>query len=185
MNEMKEIRKRIAQRRGTEEDHQPFIFRLIYRGLMCVMAVGVLALAYLINDKIGLVKLPESLSMASVSEWLPFDHWFSFAPKEESVAALPTYTLLKQNQYANGTNQANLILDGVVLHVEEKDPAKNSITVRHDNGVVVTYGHLNQISVKANERLKKGTVIGTFDEYVTLDMVKDNQRIDLQSALTP
>lgn len=185
MNEMKEIRKRIARRRVSEEDHPPLVFRFIYRSLMCIMAVGVLALAYLINDKIGLVKLPEYMSMASVSEWLPFDHWFSSAQREESVAALPTYTLLKENQYANGTNQANLILDGVVLHIEAKDPAKNSVTVRHDNGVVVTYGHLNQVSVKANERLKKGAAVGTFDEYVTMDLVKDNQRIDLQSALTP
>ncbi len=183
MNEMKEIRKRIAHRRGGEEDHQPLVFRLIYRGLMGIMMVAVVALAYLINDKINLVQLPENLSIASVSEWLPFDHWFSSTPKEESVAALPTYTLLKDNQYANGTNQANLILDGVVLHVEEKDPAKNSVTVRHDNGVIITYGHLNQISIKANERLKKGAVIGTFNEYVTLDIIKDNQRIDLTSAL--
>lgn len=185
MNEMKEIRRRIAQRRGGEEDRQPLVFRMIYRGLMVVMVVGIFTLAYLINDKIHLIPLPEGLSMASVSEWMPFDHWFSAAPQDESVAALPTYTLLKQNQYANGTNQANMILDGVVLHIEAKDQAKNSVTVRHDNGVIVTYGHLNHVAIQADERLKKGTVIGTFDEYVTLDIVKDNQRIDLQSALNP
>lgn len=185
MNEMNQIRKRIAERRGIVPDRQPLIFRLIYRGLMGVMALGILALAYLINDKIHLIPLPEALSFASVSEWLPFDQWFSFSSQEEGVAALPSYTLLKENQYSNGSNQANLILDGVVLHVEAKDEAKSSVTVRHDNGVVVTYGHLNHIAVQADERLKKGAAVGTFDEYVTLDMVKDNQRIDLSSALTP
>jgi len=188
MNEMSDVRKRIRNRRKREETSAPLFFRIFYKTLMFAMAVGIFTLVYLVNDKLNLIKIPESFKVGfvKISEWLPFDAWLpSMQEDTESVAALPTYSLLEAHKYANGTNQANILADGVVLHVEEKDASQSSVTVRHDNGVIVTYGHLNQVMVKQDERLKKGDVAGNFEGYVTLDMVKNQQSVDLQTALMP
>lgn len=189
MNHQKAIRKRIQKRKNEDGHHQPLLFRLLYRAVMLAMAFGICALAFLVNDKLGIVKIPEglkNLNLAKISEWLPFEAWFTSNEDEDSaVASLPVYSLLEGNKYANGSNQASLLMNGVVLHVEDKDAQKSSVTVRQDNGVIVTYGHLNQVQVKQDERLQAGKVIGTFDEYVALDMVKNKQSVDLNTALTP
>lgn len=188
MNEMSSVRKRIQDRRYGDQKKAPLLFRLFYKVLMGAMALGIVALAYLVNDKIGWIALPNDFaaqSIGRISEWLPFDSWFHQQSEDQSVAALPAYSLLDNNRYANGTNQAHLLMDGVVLHVEEKDGAQSSVTIRHDNGVIVTYGHLDQVQIKQDERLKKGDVAGSFMEYVTLDMVKDKQSVDLEHALMP
>ena len=59
-----------------------------------------------------------SWKLDRISEWLPFDGWFSDEKEGEAVSALPAYSLLEGNKYANGTNQARLMMDGVVLHVD-------------------------------------------------------------------
>ena len=76
-------------------------------------------------------------------------------------------------------------MNGVVLHVEAKDAEKSSVTVRQDNGVIVTYGHLNQVQVKQDERLKAGDVIADYNEYIQLTMLKNKQSVDYNTAITP
>lgn len=185
MNDIKDVRRRIQQRRYEEPKNHSFFFRFIYGVVMLAMAIGVCSLAYLVNDKLALVELPQGLkqlNFAKISEWIPFEDWFD-QNKEESVASLPVYTLLKEHQYANGTNQATMLLDGVVLHVEARSEGKGSVTIRHDNGVIATYGHLDTTQVKQDERLKQGDVLGTFDGYVNLELIKNQKSIDLDQAM--
>lgn len=184
MSELHDVRRRIQKRQGESPRKHNGIFKLCYRMMMLVMGIAIAILAFFINDKIGLVKLPENLkniNFGMVSEWIPFENWFSL--EDETVSAAPSYTLLKENQYANGSNQANSIGDGVVLHVEMQSGKKGSVTIRHDNGVVATYGHLDSVSVKADERLLKDKALGSFSEFVSIDLLKDNKIIDLATAL--
>lgn len=186
MKEINDVRRRIQHRRYEEPKQHPRFFRFFYGLIMIAMSIGVLSLAYLLNEKLAIVELPAGLkqiNFAKISEWLPFEDWFD--PKEEeTVNAAPSYSLLKERQYTNGTNQANLILDGVVLHVEARDEGKSYVTIRHDNGVIATYGHLDSVQIKQDERLKKGDIIGSFVDYITLDLVKDQKNIDLNTALS-
>lgn len=189
MVDQRAIRKRIQKRKNKADEHQPVFFRLLYHTLMLAMACGICALTYLVNDKLGIIDVPAAFknwSFTDVSEWLPFEGWFSKDKKEDAaVSSLPTYSLLEGNKYANGTNQARLMMNGVVLHVEAKDAEKSSVTVRQDNGVIVTYGHLNQVQVKQDERLKAGDVIADYNEYIQLTMLKNKQSVDYNTAITP
>ncbi len=189
MIDQRAVRKRIQKRKNQSDQRQPLFFRMLYHTLMLAMACGICALTYLVNDKLGVVDLSAAFSswkLDKISEWLPFDGWFSTEDKEgEAVSALPVYSLLEGNKYANGTNQARLMMDGVVLHVEAKDEQKSSVTIRQDNGVIVTFGHLNQVQVKQDERLKTGDVLGDFHDYVQLIMIKNKQSVDYQTAMTP
>lgn len=190
MIDQRAVRKRIQKRKNQSDQHQPLFFRLLYHTLMLAMACGICALTYLVNDKLGIVDIPQAFSnwrIGKISEWLPFEGWFTTDKEEdgEAVSALPVYSLLEGNKYANGSNSARLMMNGVVLHVEAKDAQKSSVTVRQDNGVIVTFGHLNQIQVKQDERLQAGDAVGTFDEYVQLTMIKNKQSVDYNTAITP
>lgn len=188
MNDLKHARKRIHSRRYGhaiyEEEKGSWFFRLLYRAMIIAMCIGVFTLAFLINQKVEWVKLPASFvdfKIEDVSKWLPFENWFSL--KDEAVGSFPTYAHIKDDLYANGSNTAYTIADGVVLHVQQKDDGKGSITIQQDNGVVVTYGSLTSIATKQEERILKGSVIGTYEETLSVVCVKDNAKVELEAAL--
>lgn len=184
MNELHNVRKRIQNRRFDKPKEHTLFFTLFFRAMMLVMGAAVLVLAYVINVKVGLVELPadiKNINFGLVSEWLPFESWFQ--KEDQRVDAPVSYSLLKDNEYTNGSNQVHLLLDGVVLHVQKEGANRGSVTVRHDNGVIATYGHMDTISVKQDERILKDSVIGAFTDYVTIDLLKNNQTIDMATAL--
>ena len=94
------------------------------------------------------------------------------------------YTLLKDDHYSNGTNQARSGYAGVVLHVQKQADKKSSVTVKQDNGAVVTYGNLNEVKVKQDDRILKEAVLGTADSYVTINALKDNEKIKVSDAFS-
>lgn len=188
MNDLKHARKRIQSRRYSrfayEEDRgSSWLFKLVYRLMIFVMCIGVCTLALLINQKMQWIKLPEAFmnfKVEDVSKWLPFENWFSL--KDEAVASYPTYSHIKDDLYANGSNTVYTLGDGVVLHVQQKENGKGSVTIQQDNGVVVTYGSLTSISSKQDERILKGSVIGTYEETVSIVCVKENAKVELDQA---
>lgn len=188
MNDIKQVRKRIQSRRyntGPEEKKSSFsLFRLFYRLVMMAMGICVLVLALLLNQKLNLVKLPafiEELHLESVASWVPFDRWFSL--KDERVSTTPSYSLLKDNQFTNGSNQARSIYDGVIAHIATNDDGLYTISMKQDNNIIVEYGNLKEVSIKENERILKDSTIGTYDGYITMNFVKDNQNVTYDTAV--
>lgn len=187
MDDLKYARKRIKNRRYNipEEKHSSFsLFRILYHIVMLAMCACVVVLALLLNQKLNLVKMPaviQNFHIEDVGSWLPFENWFSL--KDETVSAKPSYTLLKDDHYTNGTNTANSVFDGVVLHVQKNADGKHSVSIRQDNGVVATYSNLNDVSIKQDERLLKDKAMGTYTTYVTITFLKDNKKIDLSAAM--
>ncbi|MEG0526743.1 M23 family peptidase [Amedibacillus sp. YH-ame6] len=188
MEDIKNVRKRIKHRRygGMEEvekKHSSIVFKVMYRLMMLVMGVCVMVLVLLLNQRLNLVQMPavlQNFKIEDISKWLPFENWFSL--KDEAVSATPSYSLLKENHYANGSNVAYNAYDGVILHVQSKN-SKTSLTIKQDNGVITTYGNLSEVSLKQDERILKGRPLGTYAQYVTIDFLKDNKTIDLNAAL--
>lgn len=188
MDDLKHARKRIQNRRYNlpeEEKHRSFsLFRILYHLVMLVMCACIVVLALLLNQKLNLVKLPaviEHLHIEDVGNWLPFENWFSL--KDESVMAKPSYTLLKDNQYTNGTNTVNSVFDGVVVHVQKNADGKSSVSVKQDNGVIATYANVSDVQIKQDERVLKDNAMGTYTTYVSITFLKDNKQVDLSTAL--
>lgn len=188
MDDLKNVRKRIKNRRfdGNEKPHSPIsLFRIVYHLVMLVMCACVVVLALLVNQKLNLVEMPSVITNFKVEDlgsWLPFENWFSL--KDEAVSATPSYTLLKDDHYTNGTNTANAASDGVILHIQKNKDGKSSISMKQDNGIVATYANLDEVTMKQDERVLKGTAMGTYTSYVTLTFLKDNQKISLDDALS-
>lgn len=190
MDDITHVRKRIKNRRFKEEQgerkkkaHHP-IFSLFYHFIMLFMGVCMIFLAVLVNQKLNLVQMPavlQNFKVDDIAHWLPFENWFSL--KEQAVSSTPTYSLLKGNQYANGSNEAYNAYDAIILHVQSQPNGKTSVSVKQDNGVIATYGNLQDVSVKQDERIVKGKPLGMYESYVTIDFLKNNKAIDLNAAL--
>ena len=58
------------------------------------------------------------------------------------------------------------------------------VSIKQDNGVVVNYGHLNDVKVNQDDRILKEAVIGTVDSYVTITALKDNEKIKVSDAFS-
>ena len=168
MSEIKHIRKRISARRKApgprayEAPGSP-LFTLIYGLAMLAMVGASLGLGWMINEKQQWVDpkpvlqqievLSEKLHLKSLSAWLPFEKWFG---KEQPVAAPVSYELIQDHYYkpASG-NQVQSIADGVVLYIGEQESGA-IVMVKQDNGVLVTYGALQEVQVHLNDRILKG-----------------------------
>ena len=125
-----------------------------------------LGLGWMINEKQQWVDpkpvlqqievLSEKLHLKSLSAWLPFEKWFG---KEQPVAAAVSYELIQDHYYkpASG-NQVQSIADGVVLYIGEQESGA-IVMVKQDNGVLVTYGALQEVQVHLNDRILKGRCV--------------------------
>ena len=185
MDDIRHVRKRIKNRRfdpqDTREQHSiPLLFRLFYHGVMVMMGICVFVLALLVNQKLQLVQVPavlETITLKSIDSFLPFEHWFSL--KDDKVSATPQYTLLKDDQYTTGTNAAISGFDGIVAYIQQGNDKKSSVIIKQDNGVMVTYGNLQDVSIEQEERVLKGATLGTYEGFVRIKALKNNAAIDV------
>ena len=124
--------------------------------------------------------LAEKLHFKSLSAWLPFETWFG---KDQPVAATVSYELIQDHYYkpASG-NQVQSIADGVVLYIGEQESGA-IVMVKQDNGVLVTYGALQEVQVHLNDRILKGTAIGAVQDAVYLEFSEQGQPVTLQRAM--
>ncbi len=188
MDDIKKARDRIKNRRfdGEEKSHRPFLlFRLFYHTVMLMMGVCLVALVLLLNQKLQLVEINSVLKylpIENIGSWLPFENWFSYDTMPVSTAS--TYTLIQDNQYTNGTNQARNGFDGIVLHVQQETDKTYSMHIKQDNGVVVSYGHLQEVAVKEKERVIKDAVFGSYEGYVTISALKDSKVVSIDNAFS-
>ena len=53
------------------------------------------------------------------------------------------------------------VADGVVLKTEKQKTGGNCIFVKHDDGIVSLYGHLDTMVVKKGQKVSLGQKIGT------------------------
>lgn len=175
MKQGQRIHRRIAKRR-CGRNKPPAFYRFFYRFSMLIMIGLVAMLGYGISVKQGFVTGEDLLA---VGTWFPFEKWFSL--QDETVSAMPAYALLKDHYYSNGSNQAQAIGDGVVQSVEKQDQ-RYVILVKQDNGVIATYGTLESTAVKKDERIRRGDVLGTYQESLYLYFEKDGKELDLTQA---
>ena len=55
--------------------------------------------------------------------------------------------------------------------------------VKQDNGVLVTYGALQQVQVHLNDRILKGATLGAVQDAVYLEFSEQGQPVTLQRAM--
>lgn len=191
MDDLQRIRKRIRTRRGYEQEEikeKHILFTLFYRIMMVLMAVSIVALSYFINTKVNLVALPNSIAdvdLSAIRNLIPFEKWFIPKQEAEAVAAIPPYTLLQNDTYSNGTNQVTSLMEGMVLHLQKNEDETSTITIQHDNGVIATYDGVKNSDIQEEERVEKGSVLGTYDTSIQMMFMRENKKLSYEEASTP
>lgn len=186
MNDVEDIRNRIKNRRSGVEKrkHQFSIFNVFYRCVMVGMGICVIVLALLVNEKVNIIKLPAfmaQIKLDNIGQWIPFEQWFSL--KDRAVSSVPSYIPISENKYQNGSNTSYAVYDGIVLHIQQHKNLKFSITLKQDNGVIATYGNLNEVQVQKEDRVLKSKAIGVYEDYVTIDFMLNHKDIPYGNAL--
>lgn len=148
--------------------------RNYFKIAMMLMFLVCGTLLYKINEKKAFLSF-EHLKQ-NIRLWIPYENLFNFYDHQVSTSI--KYQLVSDNYYVNGTNSCVSLFDGIVVQVNE-----TSIVMYHDNGVKITYGHLNDVMVKVDERILKGKTIGMFEDTVQLDFMKDGVVLDYESVL--
>ena len=150
----------------------------IYHFTMTLMVCMIAGLLYLINDKTKLVTM-KTLSSFHLSDLSQLMFWENLYPDSEAVNSQVDYQLLKDHYYSNGATSLNAILDGVIVQVEE-----DSVLQLCDNGVSISYEKAKSVSIKKDERVLKGDIIGSVNESIILHFYVDEKEITLQEALS-
>lgn len=148
-----------------KKEKTPFVNFILFL-MFCLL----LFLGAKINEKKKWIELPV------ISTWIPYESWLN--DYDRSVSKNIEYHLLTENIYTNGTNTCAVLFDGIVLEVKD-----DQVTILHDNQVQAVYGHMQEILVKADERILKGQKIGTFEESLTLDFKKDQKVLTYEEVL--
>lgn len=200
MSEIRHIRKRITGRkqiRTANHIYKPrekngFLFAILYTFAMFSMVCACLALGFMINQKQDwvdlsylqqtLAKTSEKFNLQSLTSWLPFESWFH---KTAPVSTNVQYDLIQDHYYTPASgNQVQSLLPGIVLYIGQQESGE-IVMVKHDNGVLATYGALEHCSVKLNDRLLQGAVLGgAKDNAVYLEFSAGGQEITMQEALS-
>lgn len=149
----------------------------IYYFTMLFMSGLIAMLVYLINGKTNLVTLTalKEMQFFDVVDILTYQNLFN----TKEVVNEVSYSLLKDDYYANGSNEVINIYDGVILQVEE-----DSLFVLCDNGLYIQYSGLSDIQVMQDERILSSEVLGAMQSSVQIQIIDNDIEITLAEALS-
>lgn len=157
----------------NEKQATPFFIKIV----LFLMILMILGLGYKINEKTDFMNQPFITKILHAGNWIPYENWFSYY--DHTVSSNLTYHRLTENYFVNGSNQCVTIQDGVVISA-----SLNQVLVLQDNGILTTYGNLEEVLVKHDERILKGTILATFKESITLDFEMNGEKMDYETAMT-
>ena len=132
-------------------------------------------LGFKINEKTDWISKIPYKQIISLTNWFPYERWLNQDIQPDSSPIM--YQKLVDDMYISDSNQVKLISDGIVLSHDEQ-----SVLILQDNGIEVQYSHMNQVVVKDDERLYEGSLLGTYEDFIILEFIKDNEKMDYESV---
>jgi hypothetical protein len=82
--------------------------------------------------------------------------------------------------------------DGTIEKAEYDEKHGNFISIKHDDEYSTKYSHMNELSVKVGEKVKKGDVIGKVGSsgmstapHLHYEVIKNGKRVNPRNYLTP
>ncbi len=190
MKEIRQIQKRIRSRRNpgkstVEPCRSVRRFHFFYTLIMLLLCGSSLALGWMIAEKKNLVsnedlkRIEEKIKWDSLAAWLPFESWFGdMLPVSQNAY----YQHLEDQFYTASGNQVKALADGLVVYTGQQQSGA-LIMVKQDNGIMVTYGNLQEIQVDLQDRILKGQTLGTFQQALYLDFSEAGQTLSYEEAL--
>lgn len=187
MNQRHQIRKKVAQLRKEERKASSRIVNSMFTlvmGLLCCAVVVLSEKIYQANGfepvMTGLKTLSESFSLTELKQWLFLEKWMN---DETAAVSSSSYQWIEENYYETSHHEVRCIDDGIVIYVDHQDSGA-VIMVHQDNGLIVSYGLLNEVYCKEDDRVLQGVLIGKVEEEVYLDFTLDGVSMSYEEAVT-
>lgn len=118
---------------------------------------------------------------------VPFKNTFKDSTKIVSGDAISYSQITKdENGFLLSVSKdyiVNSIYAGIVIKTENSDKYKNIITIQDKNGLNISYGNLNEVSVKIYDYVEKGELLGNCDDKLYLIFEKDGKYLSYEEYL--
>ena len=195
MKDIDEVRERIQERKGfysrvNQKDKKLSFFNFLYFITIFSLIVGGCYVGYLINEQKHFIDNERLVNtvQSKINEWnldkfvgwLPFEGWFRGDSK--AVSEIISYSPYQDDYFFSDSNRAISIADGIVIYCDEQESGK-IVMIKQDNGVIATYGALQEIQCHENDRILKGTVLGTYEEAIFLQFHLNSNKITYEEAM--
>lgn len=181
MRDIDRIRRRIQKNHNKEPKYR--IVGVFNHLILALMLVCVLGLSLMIGNKMQLPFAVHAWDYVQSLQWssfLPFESWFK-NEETQSVTTMTSYQAIGEHRYQNDTNQAVAPFTGMIRHIEMQNDTY-CVSLLLDNGTLVNIEHLQEVQVQTQERIKEGSVIGTYQEYVEIHCYLDGNEVKLEEV---
>ncbi|MBQ7890224.1 MAG: M23 family metallopeptidase [Erysipelotrichaceae bacterium] len=187
MNQRKQIRKKVAQLRKEENRNTSSIVNSIYTLVLLLMCCAVVVLAERIYQAGGfepviaqISQWSDTFNLTHLREWLFLEKWMN---NQTLAVSSTTYQLIEGQYYEADSNEVISLDDGIVIYCDEQSSGQ-VVMIHQDNGLIVTYGLLNEVFCKEDDRILKGTLIGKVENEVYLDFSFQGVSISYEEAIS-
>ena len=120
-----------------------------------------------------------SLNLNELKEWIFLEKWINGQILQVSSNS---YQLVGNQMYEVADHEVLTIDDGIVIYCAEQNDSL-MVMVRQDNGLIVTYGQLNEVFCREDDRVVAGSVLAKVQYQVYLDFSWQGESISYEEAL--
>ena len=193
----------IKLKKNNNEEKPSYIKSLLFKMFIKTLVVIILFLVSLIyikqsednKNKFQKVVYNNSLSFAKIynaykkylGDAIPFKNIFKDNTKVVSSDSISFFEILKEeNGYLLSVSKdyiVNSIYAGIIIKIENSDKYKTIITIQDKNGLNISYGNLNTVSVKIYDYVDKGELLGSCDDKLYLIFEKDGNYLSYEEYL--
>ncbi len=186
MEKRRDIRKRAAQLCAPEKTFGSKIVSSLFSLVMLILCCAAVVLCERIyaadgfeplKDKI--VQISTSLNLTQLKQWLFLEKWMD--DKTLPVSSV-SYQLIQDQYYETDHHEVRAVDDGIVIFTGTQDSG-DLIMIRQDDGLIVTYGLLNEMYVFEDDRVNAGVLIGKAEAEVYIDFSYQGESMSYEEAL--
>lgn len=195
-------KKKLKQEKGNEDKNgfmRKFLFTIFIKSLI-VIVLFLAALIYIRQNDNNKEKFKNavynnSLSFAKIynvynkylGDALPFKNIFKDNTKVVSNDKLSYSEIKKENDgymlTVSSDYMVTAIKSGIVIEQKKNETYGNIIKIQDKNGLNITYGCLEEVSVKLYDYVEKGELLGKTNQKLYLIFEKDGKYLSYEEYL--
>ena len=124
-------------------------------------------------------EISSTINLTHLKEWIFLEKWINGQVMQVSSNS---YQWINDQVYEVADHEVIAIDDGLVIYCG-KQGQDYMVMVRQDNGLIVTYGQLNEVFCSEDDRLVAGAVLAKVENHVTLDFSWQGESISYEEAM--
>lgn len=189
MNDLEKARRRMKKRKGNYQPLNDYNFKLFYNGMIKCMVVVLVVMVGVIGTKTNLFTslqkyiFDQELYKQGVS--YVQNTFLSLLPNQEDgieVNSGVIYQELENHYFYSDSNEVVNLEKGKVIEKGSSE-GKEFVTILGYNNVTITYSEIENCDVDLYQEIKKGTVIGSYDEKFKIDFEYLGKEITYETYL--